>query len=64
MIDPFFQKHSIRLIPQAQRGVSFFLDGESRVSLIHHQDIICGVAIDRFSLRRIAHTPQSLLLGA
>ena len=25
--------------------------------LIHHQGIICGVAFDRSSLRRIAHTP-------
>ena len=37
-------------------------------TLIHHQDVICGVAFDRFSsfdlealdrLQRIAHTPQS-----
>jgi len=33
-------------------------------TLIHHQSIICCVAIDRFSLRRITYTPQSALLGA
>jgi hypothetical protein len=35
-----------------------------RVALIHHQGVICCVAIDRFSLRRIIYTPQSALLGA
>ena len=33
-------------------------------SLIHHQDVTCCVAYDRFSLRRITYTPQSALLGA
>ena len=33
-------------------------------SLIHHHDVICGVAFGRSSLRRIAHTPQSSLLEA
>ncbi len=41
--------------PMFQRQVS---------SLIHHQDVICGVAFGRFSLRRIVYTPQSALLGA
>jgi len=31
---------------------------------IHQKGIICGVAFDHSSLRRIAHTPQSSLLGA
>jgi hypothetical protein len=33
-------------------------------TLIHHQNVICVVAFDRSSLRRIPHTPQSSLLGA
>ncbi len=33
-------------------------------TLIHHQDIICGVVFDRSSLQRIDYTPQSSLLGA
>jgi hypothetical protein len=36
----------------------------SAFSLIHHQGIICGVAFDRSSLRRIIYTTQSSLLGA
>ena len=32
------------------------------ITLIHHQGIICCVAFDRSSLRRIAHTPQLSLL--
>jgi len=32
--------------------------------LIHHQGIICCVAFDRSSLRRITYTPQLSLLGA
>ncbi len=30
--------------------------------MIHHQGVICCVAFGRFSLRRIAYTPQSALL--
>ena len=37
---------------------------EEQLSLIHHQGVICCVAFDRFSLRRITYTPQSVLLGA
>jgi hypothetical protein len=37
---------------------------EEEQPLIHHQGVICCVAIDRFSLRRIIYTPQSALLGA
>jgi hypothetical protein len=33
-------------------------------TLIHHQEVICGVVFDRSSLRRIAYTPQSSLLDA
>ena len=33
-------------------------------SLIHHQGVICVVAFDLSSLRRIVHTPQSSILGA
>jgi len=33
-------------------------------TLIHHQGVICYVAFDRFSLRRITYTPQSALLDA
>jgi hypothetical protein len=32
-------------------------------ALIRHQGVICCVAFDRFSLRRITYTPQSALLG-
>ncbi len=35
-----------------------------RCSLIHRQNIICGVAFARSSLRRMANMPQSSLLGA
>jgi len=35
-----------------------------KVTLIHHQDVICGVAFDRSSLRSITYTPQSSLLSA
>ena len=37
---------------------------EEEIALIHHQDVICGVAFDHSSLRRKVHTPQSSLLSA
>jgi hypothetical protein len=37
---------------------------EKRGFLIHHQGVICCVALDRFSLRRTVCTSQSALLGA
>jgi hypothetical protein len=45
-------------------GNSLYYVNRGPAALIHHQGVICCVAIDRFSLRRITYTPQSALLGA